>query len=83
MMSTDRLLDALEVEFSPDLFSDADDLYTIKSAIMQLDPFDRAVLLLYADTLSMPRVSGYLGISVSTVYHKIVDARRRLSEIMN
>lgn len=58
------------------------DLYHLYDLINQLEPFNRALLLLYLDDLTHQEISDVLGISVSNVATKISRLKLRLRQLV-
>lgn len=73
-------LTKIEEEYKKDLFSDDDRMYIIKEIIDELDDLDKALLIVYADEMSMAKTGKKFNVSPATIHSNIKRIRNIIKE---
>lgn len=73
-------LSLIEEEYQKNPLTDDDFMYRLKEVIDDLDPLDRAILILYADEESMAKTGVKFGVSPATIYNRIKQIRQIIKD---
>ena len=69
----------IEEEYLGDIFKDDEEMYMLKERIQNLDDLDRALLIIYADEMSMAKTAKKFGVSPATIHSNIKRIRKILT----
>lgn len=69
----------IEEEYLGDIFKDDEEMYLLKERIQNLDDLDRALLIIYADEMSMAKTAKKFGVSPATIHSNIKRIRKILT----
>lgn len=72
-------LQKIEEEYLGDIFKDTEEMYLLKERIQNLDELDRALLIIYADEMSMAKTAKKFGVSPATIHSNIKRIRKILT----
>lgn len=68
----------IEEEYLGDMMTDTEEMYLLKERIQDLDELDRALLIIYADEMSMAKTAKKFGVSPATIHSNIKRIRKIL-----
>lgn len=68
----------IEEEYLGDMMTDTEEMYLLKERIQELDELDRALLIIYADEMSMAKTAKKFGVSPATIHSNIKRIRKIL-----
>lgn len=68
----------IEEEYLGDMMTDTEEMYLLKERIQNLDELDRALLIIYADEMSMAKTAKKFGVSPATIHSNIKRIRKIL-----
>lgn len=68
----------IEEEYLGDMMTDTEEMYLLKEKIQDLDELDRALLIVYADEMSMAKTAKKFGVSPATIHSNIKRIRKIL-----
>lgn len=82
-----RKVDTLPLTMDIDLFSDSDEdtkqIQMLRDRINKLGPFDRAIVLLWLESLSYDEIGAIVGISAKNVSVRLVRIKEQLKKMSN
>ena len=73
-------LQKIEEEDLGNVMTDEEEMYLLKERIASLDELDRALLIVYADEMSMAKTAKKFGVSPATIHSNIKRIRKILTD---